>query len=530
MVETIEEKMCKSLGLPQVDRNVKKRNSTTSSSLTQDMLAASVLIIDADHGRAENIAAVLNFINARPTLVQCSSQISREYHTPRSWLAVIVGEIADESALADFLSWLKRDPLHSPILGLPEHHYQGAARFGLNASTFWSIEYPLRQSQLCDLLNKVRADNGPTITEKSSFSSESLTNGPTGSSPAVQQLRRLINQVAQFDTTVLLLGESGTGKEVAARAIYERSARRNGPFITVNCGAIPSELLESELFGHEKGAFTGAITARKGRFELAEGGTLFLDEIGDMSLPMQVKLLRVLQERSYERVGGETPLSCNVRVIAATHRNLEQAVTNGTFREDLFYRLNVFPIEMPSLRNRVDDIPDLVAALIHQLEAAGRGSVRLSAQALAMLKAYPWPGNIRELSNLIERLAVLYPGEVVHCLPARYCAYTEPSVTPAASSSLPHSASLPDPAELPDNGLNIKEHLARIEINLIRAALARADGVVAYAAQLLGLRRTTLVEKLRKYELIRNETPSLTIPLPRHKADNGLAQALLDFH
>src|SRR6185369_1794404 len=184
--------------------------------------------------------------------------------------------------------------------------------------------------------------------------------GPRGQSGAIQQIQSLIAQVAGHESSVLILGESGTGKEVVARAIHHASPRRNRPFIAVNCGAIPADLLESELFGHEKGAFTGAVATRKGRFELAEGGTLFLDEIGDMSLSMQVKLLRVLQERVFERVGGSTSLHCDVRIIAATHRNLEEAITRGQFREDLFYRLNVFPIEMPALRARIEDLPTLI--------------------------------------------------------------------------------------------------------------------------------------------------------------------------
>src|SRR6187455_229915 len=189
---------------------------------------------------------------------------------------------------------------------------------------------------------------------------------PSGVSPAISAVNRLISQVAPYDSTVLILGESGTGKEIAARAIHASSPRRHRPFVAVNCGAIPAELLESELFGHEKGSFTGAITTRKGRFEIAEGGTLFLDEIGDMSLPMQVKLLRVLQERVFERVGNHQPISCNVRIIAATHRNLDEAILRGQFRGDLFYRLNVFPIEMPGLRERIDDLDVLIGEFIEQ--------------------------------------------------------------------------------------------------------------------------------------------------------------------
>ncbi len=227
---------------------------------------------------------------------------------------------------------------------------------------------------------------------------------PSGTSAAIRHIGELIRQVAAHDSTVLVLGESGTGKEVASRAIHDLSPRRARPFVALNCGAIPAELLESELFGHEKGSFTGAIAARKGRFEIAEGGTLFLDEIGDMSPSMQVKLLRVLQERVFERVGGHAPIRCNVRIIAATHRNLEEAIVRGTFREDLFHRLNVFPIEMPALRERREDLPQLIEEFIEHNVAEGRPRVQLSPAALGVLAQCPWTGNVRELSNLIERL------------------------------------------------------------------------------------------------------------------------------
>ena len=229
---------------------------------------------------------------------------------------------------------------------------------------------------------------------------------PTGTSPQIQRVNHLIHQVASFDSNVLVLGESGTGKEVVARAIHEASPRRLRPFVPINCGAIPAELLESELFGHEKGAFTGALATRKGRFEIAEGGTIFLDEIGDMNPTMQVKLLRVLQERVYERVGSCVSQRCDVRIVAATHRDLEQAIANGSFREDLFYRLNVVPIEMPALRERGEDLPLLIADLHERISSAGRPAVQFTAAALEALKSYRWPGNVRELANLIERMSI----------------------------------------------------------------------------------------------------------------------------
>jgi sigma-54 dependent transcriptional regulator, flagellar regulatory protein len=360
---------------------------------------------------------------------------------------------------------------------------------------------------------------------------------PTGGSDAIRDVTRLIRQVAAHDSSVLILGESGTGKELAARAIHDASPRRHRPFVAINCGAIPAELLESELFGHEKGAFTGAIASRKGRFEVAEGGTLFLDEIGDMSLPMQVKLLRVLQERVFERVGNHASIRCNVRIIAATHRNLEQSIARGAFREDLFYRLNVFPIEMPSLRSRIEDLPLLIRDFAAQNVAAGRSRVELTQRAGKVLSCYSWPGNVRELGNLIERLSILCPNRRVDIAdlppkyrpaellaqldldsppePAAYAPEPEPEEQDVDEllgledrevlSLLTHSDSPEAIAQLPPEGLDLRDHLFTIERNLIQQALNRAGGTVAHAARLLKLRRTTLVEKLRKFEML-NET------------------------
>jgi sigma-54 specific flagellar transcriptional regulator A len=363
--------------------------------------------------------------------------------------------------------------------------------------------------------------------------------GPTGQSPAIRQILALIRQVAVHDSSVLILGESGTGKEVVARAIHNVSPRRNRPFIAVNCGAIPAELLESELFGHEKGSFTGAVATRKGRFELADGGTLFLDEIGDMSLPMQVKLLRVLQERAFERVGSAQQYRCNVRIIAATHRDLEAAILQGGFREDLFYRLNVFPIEMPALRTRTDDLPILIQDFAQQNVAAGRGRVAFSATAMDCLARYGWPGNVRELGNLMERLSILCAGRLVTTadLPPRYVPrdFTPPTEAESIPAVMPEPAPvrtldaapamLEDESEegtsiaerevlfmlespaasggiiLPPGGIDLRAHVSAIEESLVRQALERGNGVVAQAARLLGLRRTTLVEKLRKFDI-----------------------------
>jgi len=382
---------------------------------------------------------------------------------------------------------------------------------------------------------------------------------PTGASAAIRRVNELIRQVAAFDSNVLILGESGTGKEVVARAVHETSPRRRRAFVPINCGAIPSELLESELFGHEKGAFTGALSARKGRFEVAEGGTVFLDEIGDMNPTMQVKLLRVLQERVFERVGSCVSQRCDVRIIAATHRNLEQAIANGTFREDLYYRLNVVPIEMPALRDRPEDLPELIEALAERVAEAGRPRAQFGAAALAALKQYRWPGNVRELANLIERMAVQCGRCTVAIadLPARYRpAEWEPAhdtPTPEMLIASVPAAALLDPAlsawitgrgaaaqveatradpvhesdepaadepaamdpmladelltQIP-HGFDLRNHLDSLEQRLIERAMQSAGGTVAQAARLLGLRRTTLVEKLRKYSSTGEDSPA----------------------
>jgi sigma-54 dependent transcriptional regulator, flagellar regulatory protein len=350
---------------------------------------------------------------------------------------------------------------------------------------------------------------------------------PTGNSAAIREVISLIRQVAVHDSTVLILGESGTGKEVTAHAIHDLSPRRNRPFVAVNCGAMPAELLESELFGHEKGSFTGAISARKGRFEIAEGGTLFLDEIGDMSPSMQVKLLRVLQERVFERVGNHVPIRCNVRIIAATHRNLEESIGRGTFREDLYHRLNVFPIDMPPLRKRIDDLPLIVQNFVAQNVSNGRPTVHFARRTLAALALHPWTGNVRELGNLIERLSITAGGRIVQIedLPSKYrppagwvWEEQQPAVAEDVSvlgeeetlelletggvdavAASPAPTAVPDGlTSLPEAGLDLRAHLLAIERALIQQALERTNGTVAHAARLLNLRRTTLVEKLRK--------------------------------
>jgi sigma-54 specific flagellar transcriptional regulator A len=355
-----------------------------------------------------------------------------------------------------------------------------------------------------------------TINSKRSKSQ--LKQRLVGSSDAIKSIRELISRVSNTDATVLIRGESGTGKEVVAQLIHDLSSRASAPFVPINCGAIPGELLESELFGHEKGAFTGAIAARKGRFELAEGGTLFLDEIGDMPFAMQVKLLRVLQERSFERVGGAKLINANVRIIAATHQDLEKKIEKNSFREDLYYRLSIFPIEIPPLRDRPGDVPDLISSLLDSAQRQGLGSLQVSNEVLAHLSVYDWRGNVRELINLIERLMVMYPNQLISEaeLPSRYLAQDaatsrfnqngNPQLDLLQQDDLSELYKAVEP--LPVDGsssvlltepIDLKFRLNEIERDLIVAALDQTDWVIAHAAKWLKLQRTTLVEKMRKH-------------------------------
>ena len=496
------------------------------------MSESRILVLDQDLERAERVATLLEFMDFTPRIVADAAELDPARARASDWVAVVVGDVGDGKSWTRLAQWLATQALHPPVLELPGHPIDAAWRAALHPQTVWPLHYPIRRTELQEALRRASLKRLDEDARR-----ELPPIGPTGRSPGVLQLNRMIDQVAPHSTTVLVLGESGTGKEVAARAIHARSARRDQPFVAVNCGAIPPDLLESELFGHEKGAFTGALTQRKGRFEMADGGTLLLDEIGDMSLPMQVKLLRVLQERSFERVGGSQTIHCDVRVIAATHRNLEQQIANGLFREDLFYRLNVFPIEMPALRERSDDLSDLIAAITRQLADGGRGHVALAGDAVIALQHYPWPGNVRELANLLERLAVLHPAGNVRAadLPARYraampmgdgpepvpaptSAHTPPPATPAFGTAINGGGGIPtapDPSllspyiTLPPQGLDLRGHMAGIELELIRAALTQSGGVVAHAAPLLGLRRTTLVEKLRKHGIDRDQADVL---------------------
>ncbi len=322
-----------------------------------------------------------------------------------------------------------------------------------------------------------------------------------GRSEAMLAVFRLIETIAPTGSTVLITGESGTGKELVARAIHFHSLRRDRPFVALNCGAMPETLLESELFGHVRGAFTGAATTKKGLVELADKGTIFLDEIGEMSPAMQVKLLRVLQERRYRRVGGTDEIEADIRILAATNRDLDKAVAEGRFREDLFYRVNVIPISLPSLRERREDIPALAAHFVERFAAQmGKSVVGLSREAIARLETYHWPGNIRELENAMERAVALEASPTIlpESLPQ---ALVQPALRPTAPDAEPAAVTPPAGLDWPEGGLDLERHVREIERRYIAEALQRAGGVKVRAAGLLGMTFRSFRYYLKKYEL-----------------------------
>jgi sigma-54 specific flagellar transcriptional regulator A len=466
---------------------------------------AKVLIIEGESGCGQELQAILRFINQEPVLVTRANLVEALDEDSR-YLVALVDATGSDNNLSELLNAIHGKNPDLPIYLLSEKGREPTVAIDPGSSILGRLEIPVSYTQLTSALHQAEIYLESQETAEPVHRPVDLFRSLVGSSRAIQHVRKLIEQVSDSDANVLILGESGTGKEVVARNLHYHSSRRGKPFVPMNCGAIPGDLLESELFGHEKGAFTGAISAREGRFQMAEGGTLFLDEIGDMSLNMQVKILRVLQERTFEKVGSNDTITTDVRIIAATHRDLEAAIQAGEFREDLYYRLNVFPIEMPPLSQRLEDIPLLVNELVRRIEHEKRGSVRLSPGAIYALCQYSWPGNVRELANLIERMAILHPYSVVEArdLPEKFRLDEEidPELLGESLVGSPVTSEDLDP-RLPQDGLNLKQHLSSLEVNYIRQALEESGGVVAHAAKRLGMRRTKLVEKLRKYGLQR---------------------------
>ncbi|MDC3095925.1 sigma-54 dependent transcriptional regulator [Alphaproteobacteria bacterium] len=352
----------------------------------------------------------------------------------------------------------------------------------------------------------------------------------SGKSKQTDELIKLIQMVSKTNSTALILGETGTGKDVIARAIHS-SSLKNGPLITVNCAAIPSELLESELFGHEKGSFTGADKLRKGKFEQSSGGSMFLDEIGDMPLALQAKLLRAIENKTIQRVGGSTDIKIDLRLICATHRDLEKKVESGEFRADLFFRINVLPIQVPSLAERRDDIPDLVFNLLKNVDTEDEFKPKFTTDAITALTRHNWPGNVRELKNLIERACILFQGQEVTStnVTENLLRLKAPNTIEEQNEIWDVTSELIDEVEFGDNDdeenkidnlphpnnykdwftfydeIDIRRHLQDIEIILIEAALEKTNGKIANAADILKLRRTTLIEKMKKFSITKSD-------------------------
>lgn len=523
--------------------------------MSENMALPPILLIDDNLSRIQEVEIIFQFMGHQVKTI--GSENYANYVQEINFVCgVFIGEgiRRQDSILNEIIEMANK----IPVIFISDVTVENTTE--IHEKLFHVLPWPVKHTQLIPLLAKLPIHN-TSLASKSAAPVSMVLNAVDnpailstvatrlkGISASMVHIRALIAQVAQSDATVLILGESGTGKEVVANALHDASPRNAKPFVPINCGAIPSELLESELFGHEKGAFTGALTSRQGRFEMAEGGTLFLDEIGDMPLAMQVKLLRVLQERTFERVGGNKVMQCDVRIIAATHRNLEEEIKNNRFREDLFYRLNVFPIEMPPLNARTDDIPVLIDDLVERMKRSNRGFIKLTPNALATLKGYGWPGNVRELANLIERLAIIHPNAQVDVddLPEKFkvnrvdnapvdipsqeerhvrsdagfdtfdtrdfqkiIKSTAEIVENATQTTYEEMQELMAPrdsdeidnfTQLPPEGIDLKDFLNTVELNLIRQALEESNNVVAHAARRLGMRRTTLVEKLRKID------------------------------
>lgn len=503
---------------------------------------AQAVIYDCDTERAEQVFGFLMQLGCKPMVIDHAALVCTVLQAGQPGQVLVIGDVADMPDWTELGATLRGPLCDVHVISYGSTYIADELAATAGAQRVTRLRFPFTVERLGQALSN------PLVQPEQETGQLTLL---TGVSPAVREVNRLIRQVAAHGSSVLILGESGTGKEMVARAVHDASPRRQRPFVAINCGAIPSELLESELFGHEKGSFTGAVSARKGRFEIAEGGTLFLDEIGDMSMIMQVKLLRVLQERVFERVGSHTPIRCNVRIIAATHRHLETSIAKGSFREDLYYRLNVFPIDMPPLRQRTEDLPLLINDFINHNAAHGRARLQIPPRVIEALSAYTWPGNVRELSNLIERLSILCAdGKVdIDHLPSRYrpidwqpqqsqdetlahrldggshhngvtdhnglfgqedAPVVDEGVLPDEQALLFMNPAAPSNGahELPTQGLDLRTHLFDIERALIRQALERSQGTVAKAARLLRLRRTTLVEKLRKFEMLEDRMSS----------------------
>ncbi|MBU0582755.1 MAG: nitrogen regulation protein NR(I) [Alphaproteobacteria bacterium] len=456
----------------------------------------------------------------RTVLNQALSRVGHEVRVTSNaatlWRWVVAGEgdlvitdvvMPDENAF-DMLPRIKKARPDLPVIVMSA---QNTFMTAIRASETGAYEYLPKPFDLNELLAIVnRALSEPRRSKQEARAEDQTEAMPlVGRSAAMQDIYRMLARMMQTDLTVMISGESGTGKELVARALHEYGRRRSGPFVAINMAAIPRDLIESELFGHEKGAFTGAQNRSTGRFEQAEGGTLFLDEIGDMPMEAQTRLLRVLQQGEYTTVGGRTPIKTDVRIVAATNKDLRTLINQGLFREDLFYRLNVVPLRLPGLRERAEDVPDLVRHFFKLGEEEGLQTKRISSGGIELMKRYPWPGNVRELENLVRRLAALYPQDEISA------EIIEAELKTGEQDEAPGGAMVPDNltigqatehflqryfssfgGEMPPPGL-YQRIIAEVEYPLVLASMTATRGNQIKAAELLGLNRNTLRKKIR---------------------------------
>ena len=421
----------------------------------------------------------------------------------------------DENAF-DLIPRIKKIRPDLPIIVMSAQNTLMTALTAAEKGAYEYLPKPFDLSEIVAVVGRALAQPGRKPRPAENTDSEELP--LIGRSPAMQEIYRVLARLTQTDLTVMIAGESGTGKELVAKVLHDFGKRRAGPFVAINMAAIPRELIESELFGHEKGAFTGAQNRTQGRFEQAEGGTLFLDEIGDMPLEAQTRLLRVLQQGEYTTVGGRTPIKTNVRIIAATHRDLKSQIQLGAFREDLFYRLNVVPLRLPPLRERIDDVGDLVRHFLRQAAREGLGQKSIESAAIERIKAHSWPGNVRELENFVRRLAALNSQDTLTVQMVEQDLAEAGAPSPADNTSKPKDLSeqierylatyfATFGRELPPAGL-YDRIIRQVELPLLSAALAATRGNQIRAAELLGLNRNTLRSRIKALDIRVFRSPS----------------------
>ncbi|SER31711.1 nitrogen metabolism transcriptional regulator, NtrC, Fis family [Faunimonas pinastri] len=465
---------------------------------------------------ADDDAAIRTVLNQALSRAGYSVRLTSNAATLWRWVAegegdvVITDVVMPDENVFDLLPRIKRTRPDLPVIVMSA---QNTFMTAIRASEKGAYDYlpkPFDLKELITVVGRARAEpRGPKRVGREDETGEAIP--LVGRSPAMQDIYRMLARLMQTDLTVMISGESGTGKELVARALHDYGKRRKGPFVAVNMAAIPRDLIESELFGHERGAFTGAQTRSAGRFEQAEGGTLFLDEIGDMPMDAQTRLLRVLQQGEYTTVGGRTPIRTDVRIVAATNKDLRVLIRQGLFREDLFFRLNVVPIRLPPLRERADDIPDLVRHFLAITEKEGLPAKTIEPGAIEAMQHYRWPGNVRELENLVRRVTALYPQERISA------ALIESELAPTVEAEAP--SNVPDPNDLsgaveryltryfsgfgeglPPPGL-YHRILREIEMPLISAVLGATRGNQIKASELLGVNRNTLRKKIRDLDV-----------------------------